>query len=371
MKQTTSQVGRGDSTELAEVSRRAFPTTRSPGFSRSASVLSTLNPQPTTTPSSPQPTNSHLRAYPISWLPLGSRCVVVGGPHDGKIADRTANGITVVPLQSPNTQHATHNNRVPYAKKNDLLRLPFNTKILLRIIGNSRGPDMAGNSPSHLPDQRIPQTRNMKPKTDQVGRVTPGSARSFAGPELPAETGPRAPSDILEKHPMKTTLQKFANAPMLAAILIFPAIYGVVWFAGKIFLWAAKRFTLLALLAILYLPSSIFAQSVTPFFLQWDQSVDSFSPDGAWQIYSTTNASAPLSTWPMLTNLYLTNMVNVTNSTSTTNPAFQSFQLQMIPTNNVRSFYAVGYTNFSGVSPFSNVALRPALSQPTNSALRH
>jgi hypothetical protein len=124
-------------------------------------------------------------------------------------------------------------------------------------------------------------------------------------------------------------------------------------------------------LASIFAPAIAPAQSLTPFFLQWDQPTNTFSPDGAWQIYATTNASTPLGTWPLLTNLYFTNMTAVTNATSATNASYQSYAIPIIPTNAFQTFYAIGYTNFSGVSPFSNVALRPALSQPQNNALHH
>lgn len=104
----------------------------------------------------------------------------------------------------------------------------------------------------------------------------------------------------------------------------------------------------LAVAAVLCLgaPPGVIRTNVT---LAWDPyPTNQISPDLVLKVYSSTNATAPLSTWPLLTT------VNPTNSTVT------------LPTDAQQRFFVMTASNWWGESFFSNVTNTPPTLRLTN-----
>lgn len=100
-------------------------------------------------------------------------------------------------------------------------------------------------------------------------------------------------------------------------------------FAGFLILTAVASLCLGA-------PPGVLRTTVT---LQWDQyPTNQITPDLILKIYSSTNATAPLSTWPLIAT------VNPTNTTAT------------LPIDTHQRFYTMTASNWFGESNFSVVA---------------
>ena len=101
--------------------------------------------------------------------------------------------------------------------------------------------------------------------------------------------------------------------------------------------------TLILALFFLLLSASSRADPPARIFLMWDLPTDALTTNASVQVYCSTNASAPLKSWPM-----------ITNTPATTN----AIQLSVSPG---QAFYSVTYSNLWGVSDFSQVASTPIL----------
>ena len=98
------------------------------------------------------------------------------------------------------------------------------------------------------------------------------------------------------------------------------------------------------LLPLLLLAFTASAQetNTTKITLAWDVPKESLGSNASVQVYSSTNIAAPLKTWAIITNVPATTNV---------------IQIQVIPG---KAFYACTFSNFWGISDFSNVAGTPA-----------
>lgn len=77
--------------------------------------------------------------------------------------------------------------------------------------------------------------------------------------------------------------------------------------------------------------------------LTWDIPKDALDTNASVQVYSSTNILTPIKQWQVITNVQATtNLV----------------QIQVTPG---KAFYACTFSNFWGVSDFSNVAATPPL----------
>lgn len=77
--------------------------------------------------------------------------------------------------------------------------------------------------------------------------------------------------------------------------------------------------------------------------ITWDIPKDSLGSNASVQVYTTTNILTPLNQWTMVTNVpAITNLV----------------QISIVPG---KAFYAATFSNFWGVSDFSNVTGTPPL----------
>lgn len=77
--------------------------------------------------------------------------------------------------------------------------------------------------------------------------------------------------------------------------------------------------------------------------LAWDVPKEALGTNASVQVYSSTNIVAPLKTWSIVTNIPATTNV---------------IQIQVTPG---KAFYAATFSNFWGISDFSNVAGTPPL----------
>jgi hypothetical protein len=75
--------------------------------------------------------------------------------------------------------------------------------------------------------------------------------------------------------------------------------------------------------------------------LAWDVPKEALGTNASVQVYCSTNITAPLKTWAIITNVPATTNV---------------LQIQVNPG---RAFYTATFSNFWGVSDFSNVAGTP------------
>lgn len=95
-------------------------------------------------------------------------------------------------------------------------------------------------------------------------------------------------------------------------------------------------------LLLLVFASNAQETNTTKITLAWDIPKEALGSNASVQVYSSTNIAAPLKTWAIITNVPATTNV---------------LQIQVNPG---RAFYAATFSNFWGVSDFSNVAGTPA-----------
>jgi hypothetical protein len=113
------------------------------------------------------------------------------------------------------------------------------------------------------------------------------------------------------------------------------------------------------------------AQSIAPFWFEWDQPTNTIDSTTWYQVLSTTNALAPLNAWTVVSSAPLSILPPVTGQYAATSPTNNAYQVLITPTNNTMMFFTVGITNFATGTNFfySNVAVLAAAGASQNSRL--